>query len=94
VHYTLILLLHSWAALIIDQQYGTPFAASISTSLSIHIQPAQAEDGRGPLSSYTGSLSKILEKQSAALHTVVVGVFNNWAMNNQAQIPNIIFLLN
>ncbi len=47
---------HSWAALSIGRRSGTPFAASTSTELSIHIQPAQAEDGRGQLSSYTGSL--------------------------------------
>ncbi len=51
---------HSWAALIIGWRYGTPFAASTSTSLSIHIQPAQADDGRGQLSSYTGSLAGML----------------------------------
>ncbi len=52
---------HSWAALIIGRRYGMPFAASTSTSLSIHIQPAQAEDGRGPLSSYTGLYRLCLE---------------------------------
>jgi hypothetical protein len=47
---------HSWAALIIGRWSGMPFAASTSTELSIHIQPARAEDGRGQLSSNTGSL--------------------------------------
>ncbi len=46
---------HSWAALSIGRRYFTPFAASTSTSLSKYIQPAQAEDGMGPASSYTGS---------------------------------------
>jgi hypothetical protein len=47
---------HSWAALSIGWRYGTSFAASTSTGLSKCIQPAQAEDGMGPASSYTGSL--------------------------------------
>ncbi len=47
---------HSWAALSIGRRYGTSFAASTSTGLSKCIQPAQAEDGMGPPSSYTGSL--------------------------------------
>jgi hypothetical protein len=33
----------SWAAHSIDRRYGTPFAASSSTSLSKYIQPVQAE---------------------------------------------------
>jgi hypothetical protein len=47
---------HSWAALSIGWQYGTSFTASTSTGLSKCIQPAQAKDGMGPASSYTGSL--------------------------------------
>jgi hypothetical protein len=42
---------HSCAALNIGRQYGTPFAASTSTGLSKYVQPAQAEDDRGPASS-------------------------------------------
>jgi hypothetical protein len=38
-------------ALSIDRLYGTPFAASTSTSLSKTFQPAQLEDGRNPGSS-------------------------------------------
>ncbi len=47
---------HSWAALNKGRRYGTSFAASTFTGLSKCIQPAQAEDGMGPASSYTGSL--------------------------------------
>jgi hypothetical protein len=47
---------HSWAGLSIGQRYSTPFAASTSTGLSKYTQPAQAEDGMGPVSSYTRSL--------------------------------------
>ncbi len=50
----------SWTALSKGRWYNTPFAASTSTSLSKHIQQAQAEDGRGPESSYTGSLNTTL----------------------------------
>ncbi len=46
------------------RRYGTLIAASTSTGLSKYIQPAQAEDGMGPASSYTGSLGKPLTLDS------------------------------
>jgi hypothetical protein len=46
----------SWTAHSISRRCSTLFAASTSTSVSIHIRSAQAEDGRGLASIHTGSL--------------------------------------
>jgi hypothetical protein len=58
----------------ISRRYGTPFAASTSTSLSKHIQPAQAEDGMGPASIYTGSLTPAVEKKDYDVMYFIDGV--------------------
>jgi hypothetical protein len=50
----------SWTALSIGWRYCTPFAALTSTSLSKPFQPAQADYGWGPVSSYTRSWNRIL----------------------------------
>jgi hypothetical protein len=54
----------------IDRRYGTPFAASTSISLSKYVQPAQAHDGMGPASSYTGSLVDTIAWAMAVLRLV------------------------
>ncbi len=46
----------SWTALSMSRQYDTPFADSTSTSLSQPFQPAEADDDKGPASSYTAPL--------------------------------------
>ncbi len=54
---------NSWTALSIGQQNGSnlaDFHLHLNESLSKYIQPAQAEDGRGPASIYTESLGDTL----------------------------------
>jgi hypothetical protein len=62
---------HSWVGLSIGRRYSTPFAASTSTSLSKYIQPAQAEDGMGPASIYTGSLVSSLKCTVSSVDSVL-----------------------
>jgi hypothetical protein len=51
---------NNWTALSIGRGYDTLFTAYLSALLSKPFQPTQAEDGRGPLSIYTGSLVQIM----------------------------------
>jgi hypothetical protein len=59
-----------------DRLYGIPFAASTSTSLSKHLQPAKAFDGRGPVSSrgLFGFNRRIGHKIEANANLYVVGI--------------------
>jgi hypothetical protein len=81
---------HSWAALKIGRRYGTSFAASTFTGLSKCIQPAQAEDGMGPASSYTGSLVNLHQFSSTPYISLELSLYVRRKMGGARQVTQYI----